>query len=305
MKPILVTGVGGPFGGIGQKIVEDLLNRNVPVRALFRTRAPMADELKNRGAEVVVGDLTNLSDVHRAIEGSERMYFGMGVSSQYLEATVNVAAVARHHHVKAVVNISQMTVSQMSISETTPSPQQKLHWLSEQVLNWSGLPVVHVRSTVFLEHFFFFKWASESIAQAGEIRLPFGDAKTSPIGASDVALVMTEILLHPEKHIAKVYELTGARSENMIEIAKEYSSALGRPVKYVDVAFDDWKTQVLPTKGLPPYVAAHFSAMALLHKQNRYDRLTGDFLYITGRLPTTVTEWVKNHRQDFSTSDGQ
>ena len=273
MKPILVTGVGGPFGGIGQKIVEDLLNRKVPVRALFRTRAPMADELKKRGAEIVVGDLTSLSDVHRAIEGSERMYFGMGVSSQYLEATVNVAAVARHHHIKAFVNISQMTVSQMSISETTPSPQQKLHWLSEQVLNWSGLPVVHVRSTVFLEHFFFFKWARESIAQAGEIRLPFGDAKTSPIGASDVALVMTEILLHPEKHIAKVYELTGARSENMIEIAKEYSSALGRPVKYVDVAFDDWKTQVLSTKGLPPYVAAHFSAMALLHKQNRYDRL--------------------------------
>jgi uncharacterized protein YbjT (DUF2867 family) len=41
--------------------------------------------------------------------------------------------------------MSQMTVSQMSITETTPSPQHKLHWLPEQALNWSGLPVVHVR----------------------------------------------------------------------------------------------------------------------------------------------------------------
>jgi hypothetical protein len=34
----------------------------------------------------------------------------------------------------------QMTVAQMSITETTASPQHKLHWLAEQALNWSGLP---------------------------------------------------------------------------------------------------------------------------------------------------------------------
>jgi uncharacterized protein YbjT (DUF2867 family) len=49
------------------------------------------------------------------------------------------------------INISQMTLSQMSITETTASPQHKLHWLAEQALNWSGLPVVHVRPTVLLE----------------------------------------------------------------------------------------------------------------------------------------------------------
>jgi predicted acetyltransferase len=56
--------------------------------------------------------------------------------------------------VKAFINVSQMTVSQMSVTETTASPQHKLQWLSEQALNWSGLPVVHVRPTVFLEGFF-------------------------------------------------------------------------------------------------------------------------------------------------------
>jgi hypothetical protein len=56
--------------------------------------------------------------------------------------------------VKAFIDVSQMTVSQMSVTETTASPQHKLQWLSEQPLNWSGLPVVHVRPTVFLEGFF-------------------------------------------------------------------------------------------------------------------------------------------------------
>jgi hypothetical protein len=31
------------------------------------------------------------------------------------------------------VNMSQMTVSQMSIRNTTPSPQQRQHWLSANV----------------------------------------------------------------------------------------------------------------------------------------------------------------------------
>jgi uncharacterized protein YbjT (DUF2867 family) len=96
------------------------------------------------GAEVVVGDLLDLDSMHRAIAGCQTMYFGMSVSDNYLAATVNAAAVAKHHGVKAFINMSQMTVSRMSITETTASPQHKLHWLAEQALNWSGLPVVHV-----------------------------------------------------------------------------------------------------------------------------------------------------------------
>jgi hypothetical protein len=39
------------------------------------------------------------------------------------------------------------------VTETTASLQRKLQWLSEQALNRSGLPVVHVRPTVFFEGF--------------------------------------------------------------------------------------------------------------------------------------------------------
>jgi hypothetical protein len=83
------------------------------------------------------GDLTDLTTMHRTIEGSSRIYFGMSVSTDYLTATVNTAAVARHHGVEAFVNMSQMTVSQTSITESTDSPQHKLHWLAEQALSWS------------------------------------------------------------------------------------------------------------------------------------------------------------------------
>ena len=45
------------------------------------------------------------------------MYFGMSVSPAYLEATVIAAAAARERgDLEAFVNISQMTVSQMSLT---------------------------------------------------------------------------------------------------------------------------------------------------------------------------------------------
>jgi NAD(P)-dependent dehydrogenase (short-subunit alcohol dehydrogenase family) len=50
-----------------------------------------------------------------------------------LEAAVTMAAVARELGVNALVNMSQMTVSQMSIQNTTPSPQQRQHCLSANV----------------------------------------------------------------------------------------------------------------------------------------------------------------------------
>jgi len=148
-------------------------------------------------------------------KGCQRMYFGMSVSAPYLEATVTAAAVARERgDLEVLVNISQMTVSQMSLTEMTDSPQQRQHWLGEQVLNWSGLPVVHVRATVFLQNFFFLAWAAESIARDATIRLPFGTGRTSPVDARDVAEAVTTLLTSPTAHIGKVYELTGPRSQD-------------------------------------------------------------------------------------------
>src|SRR5262249_52999949 len=256
--PILVTGAAGRIGGVGGAVVEALRRRGLPVRALVHREDERASALRATGAEVVVGDLTRAADVLRALAGCKRMYFGMSVSAPYLEATVTSAAAARERgDLEVFVNISQMTVSQMSLTEMTDSPQQKQHWLAEQVLNWSGLPVVHVRATVFLQHFFFLAWAAESIARDGTIRLRFGAGRTSPIDARDVAEAAAAILAHPTAHIGKVYELTGPRSQDMHALAAEYSDAIGRAITYVDVPFEAWLDQELRRRQLPDHVAEH------------------------------------------------
>src|SRR5260221_7505897 len=94
-QPILVTGAAGRFGGVGRAVVERLLRQRLPVRALVRREDERAAELRAGGAEVVIGDLTRAADVARALAGTRRIYFGLGVAEYYLEATVTMAAVAR------------------------------------------------------------------------------------------------------------------------------------------------------------------------------------------------------------------
>ncbi len=295
---ILVTGAAGRIGAIGRNVTELLLKHGTAVRAMVRTDDERAQALRALGAEVVIGDLLDLDSMHRAISGCDTMYFGMSISDAYLAATVNTAAVAKHHGVKAFINMSQMTLSQMSVTETTASPQHKLQWLSEQALNWSGLPVVHVRPTVFLEGFFL-TLTPDSVRQSNQIRLPFGEGKTSPVAAEDVARVVATLLENPQPHIGKIYHLTGPESENMHFYAQEYSKALGRTVTYQDVPVGPWRDALLERRW-PVHVVNHLAAMADLHRAGRFDRMSNEVLTLTGQRPLSVQEFVRNNAAAFT-----
>jgi uncharacterized protein YbjT (DUF2867 family) len=297
-NPILVTGAAGRVGAVGRTVTELLLKHGDAVRAMVRTEDERAQALRDMGAEVVVGNLLDLDSMHRAIAGCETMYFGMSISDAYLAATVNTAAVAKYHGVKAFINMSQMTVSQMSVTETTASPQHKQQWLSEQALNWSGLPVVHVRPTVFLEGFFL-TLTQDSVRQSNQIRLPFGEGKTSPIAAEDVARVVATLLENPEPHIGKIYHLTGPQSENMHFYAQEYSKALGRTITYQDIPVESWRDALLE-RGFPVHVVNHLTTMADLHRAGRFDRMSDEVLMLTGQPPLSVQEFVRRNAATFT-----
>ena len=296
----LVTGAAGQVGGVGRTVVELLRRTGRPVRALVRREDERAVALRALGAEVAVGDLTEPADVARALAGCQRLYFGLSVSAAYLEATVVSAAVARERpDLEVFVNISQMTVSQMSLMAMTDSHQQRQHWLAEEVLRWSRLPVVFVRPTVFVQGPFFTALAAASISRDATLRLPFGAGRTSPVDARDVAAVVAAILEHPAPHIGKVYELTGPTSQDLHGVAAEYGEALGFPISYVDVPLAEWRDGTLSRLGLPDHVFQHLLTMAQLHAANRYDRLTRDVEMVTGRPARSVREFVADHAELF------
>ena len=289
---VLIPGAGG----VGRAVFDHLRTQDVPVRFMVRREDERAAEAKGLGAEVVIGDLTRPETVADALQGVSRMFFAMAVSPDHLLAATVVASVAKEYgKLDVLVDLSQMTVSQMTATSTEESHQQRLHWLAEQVLNWSGLPVVHIRPTVFLDTPLFTTMAARSIEENGTIALPFGTGRTSPVAVDDVARVVATVLRDPAPHIGHVYELTGPRSVTMTELAAAYSRALDRPVSYVDVPLDRWQA-ALPRMGLPPHTEQHVATMAQLHRDNRYDRTTDDVEHLTGIPPQSIEAFVAAHR---------
>ncbi len=295
----LITGAGGGVAGISPQVVTQLLSRGEAVRAMVHHDDARADALRAQGAEVVTGDLTNPVDVFAAMSGITRAFFNMSVSPDYLKATTVVCVAAEElGGLEVLVNMSQMTVSQMTATSTEESKQQRLHWLAEHVINWSGIPAVHIRPTVLLENPLFDMLAARSIRATGQLALPFGGGRTSPVASSDVADVITAVLTVPRAHIGAVYELTGPATLDVDELAEQYAQALGRPVTAVRPSYDEWLRD-LGDLGLPPHVEQHIAIMARLHREDRYNRSTDTVEHITGHPAQTVRQYVEQHRDLF------
>ena len=221
---ILVAGAAGRVGGVGGAVVERLRGRGLPVRALVRRDDERAEALRATGAEVVVGDLTRAEDVARALEGCRRIYFGMSVSAPYLEATVTAAAVARDRgDLEVLVNISQLTVSQMSLTAMTDSPQQRQHWLGR-----AGAELVGIARRAHPGHGLppepLLLDLGRRVDRQGRHDPPAVRRRDGPRRSTsrDVAEVVATILASPAAHVGKVYELTGPRSQDMQARAAEY-----------------------------------------------------------------------------------
>jgi len=297
-ETILVTGAAGGVGSNARTAIRILLEQGHRVRAMVRKLDARADALRGLGAEVVVADMLDIVAVRAAMQGCSVVYFTMSVSPNYLEAATNVAVTAKSLGVKAFVSLAQMTLSQMSETETTSSPQQKQEWLAQQMLRWSGLAVVYLRPTAFFDGMFLVQ-AAKSIREDNAIRLPFAEGKTSLIAGSDVGAAAAAVLANPEPHIGKVYDLTGLQSMTMAQYAQEFSGVLGRSIQYVNVSPQIWEAKVRETR-TPEHLIAHLITMGQLNRDNRYDRMTDSFERLVGRPPISAAEFARRHAAAFT-----
>jgi NAD(P)H dehydrogenase (quinone) len=80
--------------------------------------------------------------------------------------------------VSTIINLSQRSANRNSTSDSCRDS-----FIAEEVLNWSGLPVIHLRPTYFLE-WLLYPWQLPYL-QRGILRMPVGKGQHSPIAADD------------------------------------------------------------------------------------------------------------------------
>jgi NAD(P)H dehydrogenase (quinone) len=89
---------------------------------------------------------------------------------------VNFAQAAKETGLNTIINLSQRSADRESKSDACRNS-----FIAEQVLNWSGVPVIHLRPTYFLEWLLYPRQLP--FLQKGVLRMPAGKGQHSPIAA--------------------------------------------------------------------------------------------------------------------------
>jgi NAD(P)H dehydrogenase (quinone) len=285
----LIAGAGGSHGATGNHVVRQPLARKLPVRAFVLHADQRSEKLEALGAEVVVGDLRDIEAVRGAMRGITRAYFVYPLAEGLLEAITTFAAAAKEAGVETIVNMSQITAR-----ANFPSQAARQYWLAERILDWSGIGVTHLEPTLFLENLLLF---AEAIRKESKIFLPYGQGKSAPVCAEDVARVIVSVLVDPAPHRGKTYVPTGSRSITMSEMAAIFGRVLGKPIEHVDLPIAHWAQALAQVR--TPYQIEYLSRVAEAHRRGELDVQTDIVERIGGAPPKSPDAFVAENRAAF------
>jgi uncharacterized protein YbjT (DUF2867 family) len=279
---ILVTGA---TGRPGSAVIREFARRGRPVRALVRTPEKAGVLAGLPSVEVTHGDMLRPETLGAALAGVDRVLMISSAGPQMLETQCTFIDAARSAGVRHLVKLSgeDSTIGfDPERFRSTRSHEQVQRYLLGSGLEWTLL-----RPSQFMQ---VYHEEAPAIASAGELRLPLGGARLSPVDVEDIARVAYAVLT-TEGREGRTYRMTGPEALSMDEVAARISRAIGRPVRYVDVAPDEKRREWLAA-GYPPERADAFLQLFEQRRrlgESRVDLTTHEALGVT---PTTFADFA-------------
>ena len=252
-----------------------------------------ADKLKAiAGVSVVqatMGDKENLKSV---LKGVDSLYIVTPGAKDRAPLTIATAEAAKEAGVKFLLVVSVPTAN---LTDTIFGAQ--LSEVEDKVEKL-GVPYAFLRLPFFVENLWLFK---DSIAGQGAIYYPVDpDKPYTSVAVEDVGKAGAAILADPSKHAGKKYTLVSDRN-TYNDVAKGFSEALGKEVKYNRVSYEAGK-QTFLGMGLEEWLADGVLELYKLldsgaPETNIAD--TSDYEKITGEKPTSLKAWIEKYAPGF------
>ena len=304
--PILVIGATGRHGGTGTTVVDRLLSRGRPVRALVRTEDDRADGLRRRGATTVVGDLHDRASLVAAVDGVSAVYFAYPIAAGVIPAAANLASVLVDAGSSAHVVVMSMAVSSLD----SPSRLGQAQAVAEEIFIWAGLnPTVLRFGGLFHENVLVLHAAS--IRDNGLIANSFGEGPAPWIGGADAAEITVAHLLAPRPAATQISYPPPAESINHEEVARIIAAETGRPVRYEHIPAATWRSELEiagesdPTSPINTAMAQHISTIGAALSKRAEPIIAPDPHALTtmlNRPPTPFADFVRQNLSRFAAS---
>jgi NAD(P)H dehydrogenase (quinone) len=221
-----VLALTGSTGRLGGRIAARLASAGTRQRLLVRdpARAPQLPD-----TEVAVAEFGDGEAVRRALVGVDTVLM--------VSAGESVDRVARHTtFVEAAAAAGVRHLVYTSFVGAAPDATFTLardHWATEEQVKASGLAYTFLRDNLYAD------FLPLMVGEDGALRGPAGDGRAAAVTQDDIAEAATAVLLSPEAHVDRTYDLTGPQALTLYEAAAVLSTGLGREIRYVPETLDE------------------------------------------------------------------
>ena len=280
---ILVT---GSTGKIGSKVVTQLAQQGLRVRAL--TRTPEKAHFP-AGVTAVKGDLLDADAMRLALQGVSTLFLLVPNDADELTQAINTLSIAREAGVKGIVYLSVTRSDQY-----TDVPHFAAKHAVERMIEALDLPATILRPSYFIQNDVMLKAVLQG---AGIYPAPVGEKGVSMVDIGDIADAAVIELIRRERAAGplprKIVELVGPDALTGPQLARIWADILGREVRYSGGDLDAFEKQM--RAAAPAWKAYDMRAMFRRYQQDgaaasreQLEQLTA----LLGRPPRSYREFA-------------
>jgi uncharacterized protein YbjT (DUF2867 family) len=284
---ILVTGATGKTG---RALVQRLVSRSMPVRALVRDRARAAD-ISAAGAEVAVADLSRSETLASALVGIDKVYLMTAADPRQVVLHSNFICAAKQAGVRHIVRHSVRGADLDSAVKLC-----RWHAVSQKELEDSGIAWTHLQPVYNMQNFLTF---APTIQSQGAFYAPMKDGALSMVDTRDVAAVAAAALIDSTHHHCKTYVITGPEALTFADAAEQLSAALDKPVRYIDITHEHARTALLQ-RGMPEWYVEDLLGFYDFYSSGAGAAVSDVVARTTGQPGRRFDQFVQDHRSTFT-----
>ncbi len=274
----------GARGHLGAAVIEALAGRNVRVVA-GASNAESAALLAAKGLQVARIDLADRASLARAFDGMERLFLMVPLVERMAEYAGNAVMAAKEAGIAHIVRSSGLGAS-IDTDFKLGSVQGGI----DAMVRASGVPYTLLLPNCFMQNFRDY-WG-RMIVHADAIYFPQGSGKTSFIDVRDVGACAAAVLVDPQPHAGRAYDVTGPEALSGGEVAAIIGEARGVPVTYVDVPAMIARGAALKS-GTPSWNVEMLLSLFAYIKAGKAEAVTDAVQALTGKPPRTFKDFAR------------